>query len=259
MFNHNFAKVLVPDEFLSLDETLHATRVGMSFRQYNKNKPAKYGLLFRSLNSAEMPVTYNSVMYSGKPIGEPGPHYVCRTEEIVQSLVNFLESHVNLQGRNISCDRFYTSISLANRCLQQNITMISTIMTNRKGVGSIELLDSREDLSSKVYWGKEKGKLSITSYVVNKKCAGKRNILILSAMPPLIGVTKDDGKKNPATIKLYDFTKVGTDIIDQRMLAYIVKPKSSKWTICAFSYMLDVARVNAPTDVLLNKDLSPKI
>ena len=146
----------MPDEFLSLDETLHATRVGISFRQYSKSKPAKYGLLFRSLNSAEMPVTYNSVMYSGKRIGEPGLHYVCRTEEIVQSLVNVLESHVNLQGRNISCDRFCTSISLANRCLQRNITMISTIMTNRKGVGSIELLDSREDLSSKVYWGKEK-------------------------------------------------------------------------------------------------------
>ena len=179
--------------------------------------------------------------------------------ETVQSLVNFLESHVNLQERNISCDRFYTPISLANRCLQRNITMISTIMTNRKGVGSIELLDSREDLSSKVYWGKEKGKLSITSYVVNTKCAGKRNILILSAMPPLIGVTKDDGKKNPAIIKLCALTKVGTDIINQRMLAYSVKPKSSKWTICGFSYMLDVARVNAPTVALLNKDLSPKI
>ena len=69
MSNHNLAKVLVPEEFLSLDETLHATRVGISFRQYSKSKPAKYGLLFKSLNSAEMPVTYNSVMYSGKPIG----------------------------------------------------------------------------------------------------------------------------------------------------------------------------------------------
>ena len=69
MFSHNLAKVLVPDEFLSMNETLHAARVGISFRQYSKSKPAKYGLLSKSLNSAEMPVTYNSVMYSGKPIG----------------------------------------------------------------------------------------------------------------------------------------------------------------------------------------------
>lgn len=76
-------------------------------------------------------------------------------------------------------------------------------------------------------------------------------------MPPFLGVIKDDGKKKPVIIKLYDFTKGGTDIIDQRMLTYSVKPKLSKWAICAFSYMLDVARVNQSTVVLLNKGLSP--
>ena len=54
---------------------------------------------------------------------------------------------------------------------------------------------------------------------------------MLSTMPPLLGVTKDDGKKKPANTKLYDLTKSGTDIIDQRMSADSVKPKSSKWTI----------------------------
>ena len=43
-----------------------------------------------------MSFTYNSVIYAGKPIGESGPHYICGTEEIVQSRVNFLESHVNI-------------------------------------------------------------------------------------------------------------------------------------------------------------------
>ena len=76
-------------------------------------------------------------------------------------------------------------------------------------------------------------------------------------MPPLLGVIKDDGKKKPAIMKFYDFTKGGTDIIDQRMSTYSVKLKLSKWTICAFSYMLDVARVNPSTVVLLNKGLSP--
>ena len=34
MFNHSCAKVSVPDEFLSLDDTLYPTRVGLAFRQY---------------------------------------------------------------------------------------------------------------------------------------------------------------------------------------------------------------------------------
>ena len=256
-FNRNCAKVMVPDEFLSLDETLYPTRVGIAFRQYNKSKPAKYGLLFRSINSAEMPYTYNSIMYAGKPIGEPDPHYISGTEEIVQHLVSFLESHVNINGRNISCDRFYKSLPLANWCLQHNITMVGTIMTNRKGVGEIKSLANRENLSTKVYWEKD-GIINITSYVVNTKSSGKRNILVLSTMPPIMGITKDDEKKKPAIIKLYDFTKGGTDIVDQKMSSYSVKPKSSKWTICSFSYILDVARVNATTVTFLNNKMSPK-
>ena len=41
MFNHKCAKVLVTDEFLSLDENLYTAMVGVAFRQYNKSKPAK--------------------------------------------------------------------------------------------------------------------------------------------------------------------------------------------------------------------------
>ena len=42
----NCKKVMHHDVHLSLDETLYPTRVGVAFRQHNKDKPAKYGLLF---------------------------------------------------------------------------------------------------------------------------------------------------------------------------------------------------------------------
>ena len=32
----------------------------------------------------------------------------------------------------------------------------------------------------------------------------------------MLRVTKDDGKEKPALYKLYDFTKGGTDIVDQK-------------------------------------------
>ena len=44
-FVRNCEKVLHPAVYLSLDKTLHPTRVGVAFRQYNIDKPAKYGLL----------------------------------------------------------------------------------------------------------------------------------------------------------------------------------------------------------------------
>ena len=62
---------------------------------------------------------------------------------------------------------------------------------------------------------------------------------MLSTLNPFLGLTKDDGKCMPAIIKFYDFTKGGTDIVDQIMGKHTVKLMSSKWTIAAFSYIID--------------------
>ena len=47
-FNENCSSCIIPDDFLSPDETLYPMRNKIDFRQYNPNKPAKYGLLFKS-------------------------------------------------------------------------------------------------------------------------------------------------------------------------------------------------------------------
>ena len=83
------------------------------------------------------------------------------------------------------------------------------------------------------------------SYKDNKQKKKLKNVLVLSSVQPLLGITKDDGKKKPAIIKLYDFTKIGTDIVDQRNERGSTKSKSNKWTKVAFSYVLDVSRNNA--------------
>ena len=51
-----------PDDYIAIDETLYATRGGISFKTYNKDKPAKYGLNFRSLGSSRRP--YNLLYYA---------------------------------------------------------------------------------------------------------------------------------------------------------------------------------------------------
>ena len=52
---------------------------------------------------------------------------------------------------------------------------------------------------------------------------------------------------------MYDFTKGGTDIINQRMGFYTCKPKSKKWIITVFSYVIDMAHVNSSTTFSLQK------
>jgi hypothetical protein len=121
-------------------------------------------------------------------------------------------------------------------------------MANRKGIPpQIKTLTGRNEFSYKILWEKSTNKLTLHSYVVNTKSKGKKNVLALSTLPPILGITKDDGKEKPAILKFYDFTKGGTDIIDQRIGSYTVNSKSNKWTTTVFSYILDTARVNAQT------------
>ena len=108
--NKKFGQALVPTDYISLDETLYPMRTQVSFKQYNPDKPAKYGLLFKSLNSAWYPYTYQSIVYSGKPdVVEPGHHYVTGTINYIEALFESLDEYQSLVGRNISMDRLYTS------------------------------------------------------------------------------------------------------------------------------------------------------
>ena len=96
------------------------------------------------------------------------------------------------------------------------------------------------------------------SYVVKNKSSGLRNVLMLSSVQPHLGVTKDDNKFKPAIYKLYDFTKGGTDIVDQRVGFYSCKSKSPRWTMVAFFFLLGTCRVNSGTVYFLNKKKYPR-
>ena len=126
--------MLIPEDYLTIDETLYPIRTQIAFRQYNPDKPAKYGLLFKSINCARYPYTYQAHIYAGKPEGDPNEFYVSGTDNYIKFLVNKLLEHQPLQGRNISMDRLYTSIPIARWLLEKGITMIGTLKANRVGI-----------------------------------------------------------------------------------------------------------------------------
>ena len=128
----------------------------ISFKQFNPNKPAKYGMLFKSINAATYPYTFVSAPYVGKP-QEAGEYYIKGTEPIVQSLINQMEKVGKLVGRNISFDRLYTSIPLAEWLYDKKITCIGTLQHNRKGISAeLKSTKGRDELSTEIYWEKEK-------------------------------------------------------------------------------------------------------
>ena len=86
-FSNNCAKNMAPDDFLAIDETLCPTRGVVSFKTYNKDKPAKYGLNFRSLGSSRHPYVYYTIPYTGKPEKVTDAH-IKDTVTLVKSIVS---------------------------------------------------------------------------------------------------------------------------------------------------------------------------
>ena len=163
MFNGNCSKHLVPGEYLSLDETLYPTRNHSSFKQYNPSKPAKYGMLLTSLNDSRLNYMYRSMVYAGKSRQLPSPYYVCGMDNFIKMLVNGLDQAVCLQGRNISMDRLYTSVLIAQWLLSKDITCIGTIMSNSIGIpAELKQATGREEFSFLMFWEKKKGELVLS-------------------------------------------------------------------------------------------------
>ena len=148
-------------EYLATDDTLHAHRGMVKLKQYNPNKPAKYGLLYRSISDSVVPYTFFTLPYAGKPEIEGSEFYVTGTDEYGVCLADNLSSHV---------DRYFTSVTIPHY-----------LRTNRKGIPK-ELVEmqNRGDKYIKFVHADEDD-MVLTSYVV-KKISGKRNILLLSTM-----------------------------------------------------------------------------
>ena len=79
--------------------------------------------------------------------------------------------------------------------------------SNRRGLPKeVKEVEGREVYSTETWWEKEDEHISLTSYVT-KTSKGKRNIAVLSTVPPILGTEKDTGRKTPAIIVAYNFRK----------------------------------------------------
>ena len=167
-FNRNCLKHVIPSEYLSIDETLYPMRNQILIKQYNPNKLAKYGLLFKSLNDSRFPYTYDSLVYAGKPEQGNGPYYIDNIEDYIKTLVQTTGSKLPLEGRNISMDRLYTSMAIAKWLRDQSITVIGTLMTNRIGISDeIKAVHHKKNISTTIHF-EEENKDSNELYRKNK-------------------------------------------------------------------------------------------
>ena len=223
-------------------------RIG--FKQYNPSKPAKYGLLYRLLCDAAVHYTYFSLPYSGKPEvlnkeNSATSYYVTGTDEYTKYLVNDFSTVTNMSGCNISMDRYFTSVPLAQWCLERNITIVGTMRLGRKGIAAeIKKIDKRDERSTFYVYGKDDD-LMLVSHV-DKKESRKKHVVVLMLMHDNVRVTKDERRK-PLVHTFYDHTKGSVDVVDLISSNWSTRIKSKRWPLNNLAFIFDTARANANT------------
>ena len=107
---------------------------------FNPSKPGKYGRLWESVNAGSNPYTFVFSPYCGKP-NENGQYYIGGTYVLIQNLIDSVASHVDLKGRNLPFDMYFTSIPLAEWLLglqkmmvKRNLSCIRCTILLRQGL-----------------------------------------------------------------------------------------------------------------------------
>lgn len=73
----------------------------ISFKQFNPSKPAKYELLFKSINAARYPYTFGTALYAGKPQNEGGQFYHPGIENVTKYLTECIDGTLNVGVQHI--------------------------------------------------------------------------------------------------------------------------------------------------------------
>ena len=130
MFNSNLQTIYVPTEALTVDEYLVGYRGKISGRTYMPSEPRKGGVKFFRLCEVTSGFALNGSIYSGRELGSAAHR------NLANDLVINLCSVYLGTGRDICVDRHFTSHGLICNSLYQNLTLVGTVMTNRREVPS---------------------------------------------------------------------------------------------------------------------------
>lgn len=232
----------VPGKCVTVDEQLLPFRGRCSFIQYIPSKPAKYGIKIWVLCDSESYYAYNLAVYVGREKN-------CKPETN-QGMRVVLELSKDLNGRNVTCDNFFTSHALATELKKQQMTLVGTMRKTRKEIPPIlSNMKSKPVLHSEFVFD-HKLRATMVSYVPKRK----KHVTLLSTMHTKKEIDLSEAQK-PEIIKYYNSTKGAVDTLDEMVGTYRCKRKVLRWPLALFENMLDISAVNA---LVLFLDVKPQ-
>jgi hypothetical protein len=223
----------VPFENVTVDEQLLTYRGRCPFIQYIPSKPGKYGIKFWMLSDSKTSYVSRVQVYTGR---QPG---VARETNQGQRVVQELCRNLAGSGRNVTCDNFFTSLSLIQKLKKDKMTLLGTVRKNRAELPP-ELVTGkgREVMSTLFAYHKD---ATVASYCPKK---GKV-VTLMSSLHSQGEVDATNPKKKPEMILEYNATKGGVDTADKMLRTYSTKRMTRRWPVAVFSNMLDISALDA--------------
>lgn len=151
----------IPGQNVTVDEQLIPYRGRCPFIVYIPSKPHRYGIKVWCVCDSETFYVYEMEIYLGK---EPNTRL-----EVNQGERMVLQLTEGLQGRNVTCDNFFTSHSLAVKLLLRKMPLVGTIRKNRNELPPVLLQMKRKPVHHSEFIFDHNNKITLVSYVPKKK------------------------------------------------------------------------------------------
>ena len=231
LFQAQLRKFYIPGTDLCVDEQLVAFRGRCSFRQYIPSKPAKYGIKIWWCCDAQTSYPLNGQVYLGKQPDQP--REVGQGARVFKDMV----APWYRSGKNVTADNFFTSIPLAEDLLQNGLTYVGTIRSNKAEIPAEMKPNNNREVYSSMFGFKDQ--VTLVSYVPKKD----KSVKALSTMHHDTAVEGEDRK--PEIILHYNATKSGVDNLDYLCTLYTCRRKVNRWPVVLFGNCNDVGAVAA--------------
>ncbi|CAL9699749.1 unnamed protein product [Knipowitschia caucasica] len=241
-----------PDRHIAVDERMVATKARLSFKQYMRDKPTKWGLKWFVLADSNG-YTLDFQLYTGKSAGSgKGLSF-----DVVASLVNkaYLGS-----GYIVYCDNFYTSPLLFRHLGQLGFGACGTYRQGRVGAPKDQenALTKRSPRGT-IRWIRDRDLLFV-KWMDTREVSICTNVhSVYSGETVMRWRKKEDGTyekvpiPRPTAVGEYNSYMGGVDTSDQMLGTNSVHRKTRRWYITVFQHLLDIAVTNS---FIIAKELS---
>lgn len=235
---------------VAVDERMVRSKHRSGMRQYNKDKPTKWGLKLWVLADSDTGYTYNFNVYLGKTrrrTSGKGLGY-----DVVMDLTECLRQ----QGYHVYTDNFYTFPPLLKDLKQEGLLGCGTTSANRKHFP--KEMKTSATWAKKVNRGKQRWQ-RFDGDVLGIQWKDNKVVSMLSTIhkgsdsvwcrrrckDPRTGRFSIKVLKQPKAIQDYNRKMKGVDQSDQLIRSYSVLRKVKKYWKILFFHLIDVSIVNA--------------